>query len=296
MHTKRLRVFFLDVCLILTACAGISQGTPVPTAVVPSTTPSPLPTDTALPSPTPTPVCHAVSGSTTQVKFHSETMEEEFTFSVYLPPCYNAALAGGYPVIYLFHGNAPEMNDTYWTATLGINQAADQAIDAGGPAFIMVFPYEVNDWDPPLGTKFGDAVMDDLIPYVQSHYNVCTSRQCREIGGFSRGAGWAMHLGLTHLDMFSAIGAHSLGWFQGDLYRVQNLLAVHSAADFPRIYMDRGDQDYLHASIDLYEQNLKDTGIAHVFKISPGVHDKAYWQSQVGNYVVWYELGFAGLN
>jgi S-formylglutathione hydrolase FrmB len=60
--------------------------------------------------------------------------------------------------------------------------------------------------------------------------------------------------------------------------------------------MDRGDQDYLRASIDLYEQNLTYAGIPHVYKISPGIHDAVYWQSQVQNYIDWYEQGFAGLN
>jgi len=187
------------------------------------------------------------------------------------------------------------MDDTFWPS-IGITRAADSAIRAGAPAFIMVFPYEVHNFDPVPESKFGDAVMDDLIPYIEGHYNACTLRACRAVGGLSRGGGWAIHLGLTHLDMFSAIGAHSPGWFAGDLYRVQNLLTTHTDADFPRIYIDRGDQDYLRDSIDVYEKNLTAAGIAHVYKVSPGIHDSAYWQSQVPTYIAWYEQGFAGLN
>jgi enterochelin esterase-like enzyme len=281
----------LALCLLLAACT-----TTINTAVTAQTatqlTDSPtVPSET--PAPTPTPSCQATSGTTEQVKFKSAEIGDTFTFTIYLPPCYDAKLVGGYPVIYLFHGQ--NMDDTYWPS-MGIAQVADQSIGQGSPAFIMVFPAEIRDWDPPLSTKFGDAVMEDLLPYVEAHYNVCTLRQCREIGGISRGAGWAMHLGLTHLEMFSAIGAHSLGWFAGDLYRVQNLLVTHTPADFPRIYMDRGDQDYLHADIDMYEQNLTATGIAHVYKISPGLHNEAYWQSQLQTYIAWYVQGFAGLN
>ena len=263
-----------------------------PTAV-PSITPTVLPTGTAFPSPTPTASCLAQGGTTNQVKFASEEMGETFTFTVYFPPCYDPGRAGGYPVIYLLHGQ--NMDDTLWPS-LGVTRAADEVIQSGKPAFLMVFPYEVHNFTLPSESKFGEAVMEDLIPYIESHYDVCTLRQCREIGGISRGGGWAIHLGLTHLDMFSAIGAHSPGWFSGDLYRVQNLLTTHSVADFPRIYIDRGDKDYLANSIDLYEKNLTATGVAHEYHVNPGSHAIGYWKSQMQNYINWYVQGFTGLN
>lgn len=285
---------FVVTCLILclagSACTSIVA---TPSAATLAATQGLTATATPTSGPTPTPACLASAGTTQQVKFRSDEMGETFTATVYFPPCYNAALAGGYPVIYLFHGQ--NMDDTFWPS-IGITHAADQVIQAGQPAFLMVFPYEVHNFELAGESKFGDAVIDELIPYVEKNFNVCTTRQCREIGGLSRGGGWAMHLGLTHLDMFSAIGAHSMGWFQGDLYRVQNLLKTNSVGDFPRIYIDRGDQDFLRDSIDLYEQNLTATGVNHVYKVNPGSHEKAYWQSQVQNYIDWYVQGFEGLN
>jgi Enterochelin esterase and related enzymes len=277
-----------SLSLLLAACAS----------TLPTETPTVTPRTTAVtsvpPTTQPTPTCRAEGGTTQRVKFQSPVMGETLTFTIYLPPCYDANLAGGYPVIYLFHGQ--NMDDTYWPDILGMTPAADVAIRQGSPAFLMVFPEEVHDWDIPADSKFGDAIIDDLIPYVEAHYNVCTLRQCRAIGGISRGGGWALHLGLTNLEMFGAIGAHSPGWFAGDLYRVQNLLKTYPASDFPRIYMDRGDGDYLRDSIDLYEQNLTDTGVAHIYKISPGLHNEAYWQSQMPAYLAWYVQDFTGLN
>jgi enterochelin esterase-like enzyme len=233
------------------------------------------------------------AGSTKQIKIHSSTLEDSFTFTVYLPPCYEANHTGGYPVLYLFHGQ--NMDDTFWPS-IGVTQAADQAIVAGKPAFIMVFPYEARNWDPPSESKFGDAVVKDLIPYIESNYSICKVRQCQAIGGLSRGGGWAMHIGLTHFDQFGSIGAHSMGYFSGDMGRIETLLTTHTKADFPRIYMDRGDQDYLRASIDQYEQNLTYAGVAHEYVINPGLHEKAYWQSQVQNYIRWYEEGFSQIS
>jgi enterochelin esterase family protein len=289
-------IIFYSLCLVLglavSACsvsAAISTK-PTSTLAITQTLPATVAPTTG---PSPSPACLASAGTTRQVNFHSKELGEIFTATIYFPPCYDANLAGGYPVIYLFHGQ--NMDDTFWPS-IGATGIADQVIRAGQPAFLMVFPYEVHNFDLAGDSKFGDAVIKELIPYVEKSYNVCTTRQCREIGGVSRGGGWAMHLGLTNFDMFSAIGAHSMGWFQGDLYRVQNLLKVHSVSDFPRIYIDRGDQDYLRDSIDIYEKNLTATGVVHVYTVNPGSHEKAYWQSQVQNYINWYVQGFTGLN
>jgi enterochelin esterase-like enzyme len=235
--------------------------------------------------------CAEVSGKTSQVKIDSEALGGKFTFTIYLPPCYDAHREGGYPILYLLHGQ--NMDDTTWPA-LGITDAADAKIAAGAVPFIMVFPYEVRNFDPLSESKFGDAFISDLVPYVESHYAVCAEQSCHAIGGMSRGGGWAMHIALTHFDMFGSIGAHSMGYFSGDLYRVQNLLQKHSSEEFPRIYIDRGEDDYLKESIDQYEANLTATGVAHEYHVNPGSHDQDYWRSQVGNYLDWYITGFTG--
>ena len=247
-------------------------------------------TAAAAPTATPLPVCLLEGGKTQQLTFHSDTLEETFTFSVYTPPCYDETAPDGYPIIYLFHGQ--NMDDTYWPDTLGITRLADEAIRSGRTPFLMVFPYEVHNWEVASESKFGDAVVHELFPWVESHYDICMLRQCQAIGGISRGGGWAMHIGLTNFDKFGSIGAHSFGYFSGDLYRIQGLLTTHAVTDFPRIYIDRGKNDYIHESIDDYEQNLTATGVAHEYHVSPGIHDVAYWKSQVQNYLDWYLEGF----
>lgn len=240
-------------------------------------------------APTAIPACSQHGGTLTQWQIESETMGEAFTFTIFLPACYTAKKEGGYPVIYLFHGQ--NMDDTYWPS-LGASDLADEKIRGGAPPFIMVFPYEVHNWDPISESKFGEAFIQDLVPYIESHYNVCVERDCQAIGGISRGGGWAMHIGLTNLEKFGAIGGHSMGYFPGDLYRVQNLLAEYTAPEFPRIYLDHGDMDGLGPSIQVYEQNLTAVGVAHEYHVSSGSHVVFYWEAQMSNYLDWYIEGF----
>jgi enterochelin esterase-like enzyme len=280
--------------LILSACTLLSE-TPQATA----TEPTPLviyviatnAPETVTPTPTATPiVCGETVGTITEMQIDSLELGEPLTFSVYLPACYDAGHADGYPILYLLHGQG--MNDSYWPS-IGITDAADAMIQAGTVPFIMVFPYEAHNWDDPDTARFGDAFINELVPYIEDRYNVCPARNCQAIGGLSRGAGWAMHIGLIHLEKFGSIGAHSLGYFGGDLYLAQRQLQTHTLADFPRIYMDRGDEDYLAPSIDMFERTLKNTGIPHEFIINPGFHNTAYWTGQVQTYLEWYAAGFS---
>ena len=53
--------------------------------------------------------------------------------------------------------------------------------------------------------------MKNLVPYVDTHYNTCAERDCRAIGGLSRGAQWALRIGLAEWQTFGAIGGSNPG-------------------------------------------------------------------------------------
>jgi enterochelin esterase-like enzyme len=291
MSHRRIVSFAILTLLLLSACSQsvhVGQETRVAKTQSVLTQSAPAPTTEATST---AQGCSEKTGTVMRMAIDSPTLDEQLAFTIYLPPCYDAGKAGGYPVIYLLHGQ--NMDDKTWSA-LGITDAADSRIDAGAVPFIMVFPYEVHHYDNVAESKFGEAFLADLMPYIESHYAVCTEPSCRAIGGMSRGGGWAMHIALTHFNEFGAIGAHSMAYFAGDLYRVQNLLQTHTVDEFPRIYIDRGEDDYLHDTIDQYEANLTAAGVPHESHISPGSHDQDYWRSQVGNYLDWYVAGFSG--
>ena len=272
-----------------TAQVNTAESTPLVIYITATNAPA-----TITPEPTATPVvCGETVGTLTQMQIDSQELGEPFTFSIYLPACYDASQTDGYPILYMMHGQS--MDDSYWPS-IGITDAADAMIQAGATPFIMIFPNEVHNWDNPDDAKFGDAFINELVPFIESRYNICPAQNCQAIGGLSRGAGWAMHIGLNHLEKFGSIGAHSLGYFGGDLYLAQRQLQTHTLDEFPRIYMDRGADDYLAPSIDMFERTLKNTGIPHEFIINPGFHNTAYWQSQVQIYLEWYMAGFVVQN
>ena len=255
---------------------------------------TPLPAATPTPDPTFTPsptieVCRETEGRIVHIEIPSELVPKTLPVSIYTPPCFTEASETPYPVLYLLHGQG--MDDTYWLE-LGVALIADEAILNGQAPFLMVMPFEEKNYDPTGESKFGEAVMEELLPWVEANYPVCVERECRAIGGISRGGGWAVHLALRNFDTFGAVGAHSMSLMPTDRWYVGQLLVMHTVAEFPRFYVDRGEQDFLAGDIDLFESALTQGKIPHEFVISPLGHEGAYWQAHVAEYMRWYMQGW----
>ncbi len=208
-------------------------------------------------------------------------------YRVYLPPCYDERPKQRYPVLYLVHGQ--NYNDDQWDR-LGADETADRLIAAGEiPPFIIVMPRDRN-WDQPTVDRFGDVVVDSLVPLIDQTYRTLPDRQYRAVGGLSRGAGWAVHLGLSRWDLFGAVGGHSLPVFWSDTSKVRGWLEKIPPGMMPRIYLDIGDKDrpQIMASVKWFENLLNDYDIPHEWYQFLGYHEEAYWEKHLPQYLRWY--------
>jgi enterochelin esterase-like enzyme len=208
-------------------------------------------------------------------------------YSVYLPPCYDQQSERRYPVLYLIHGQ--NYNHDQWDR-LGADEAADALISAGGlPPFLIVLPRD-RSWSQPTEDPFGQVVVEQLIPLMDEHYRTLPERANRAVGGLSRGAGWAIHLGLSHWELFGAIGAHSLPVFWADTYHIRTWLDAIPSKSLPRIYMDIGEKDRppIIESAMWFEKLLTEKGILHEWHLYLGYHEEAYWAAHVEEYLIWY--------
>ncbi len=134
-------------------------------------------------------------------------------YRVYLPPCYDQFADQRYPVLYLIHGM--NYNDDQWDR-LGADDIADELIRKKEiHPFLIVMPRD-RSWSQPEQDGFGQAVINTLIPYIDTVYRTLPDRPHRALGGLSRGASWTLHFGLTHWELFSALGMHSLPVFWAD--------------------------------------------------------------------------------
>lgn len=293
-------VTLFTLLIFITACSpselSASTSAPQPTASFPQLiathTPSmPVITPTPAASSTSTPLtCLTQPGRVDSGMVESTNPPQEYL--IYLPPCYDELTDKRYPVLYLLHGQTYTADQ--WIR-LGAAEALNSLILSGeSQPFILVFPDD-RYWNLEAGPRFGDRLLDALIPHIDETYRTLPQRGQRAIGGMSRGAGWALQLGLSRWDLFSVIGLHSLAVFQGDASRVERWLKAIPVTAQPAIYMDIGDNDQELVSAGKVERLFTAYGIPHEWHLYSGAHTETYWRAHVPEYIAWYAAHWNGL-
>jgi enterochelin esterase-like enzyme len=276
--------------LLITACVPLPaerpQTTPVPDLAPPTPTLA-LPTPSASsPSPTPTPRCEDTAGSDKNLTLADPTLPAPLFARVHLPPCFDPTSSDPYPVVYLLHGQG--FASDQWQR-LGAPPTLDRLVAAGRiQPLILVLPEESDTLANPFESAFGPALIETLLPAVESAYPTCTRRECRTIGGLSRGASWAIYLAFSHPELFIAAGAHSLPPFVGLEKIFPDLVSAIPAGQHPAVSIDIGRSDPFRAPAEEFERFLTDAGVPHEWYLHEGQHNEAYWSAHVESYLLWY--------
>jgi enterochelin esterase-like enzyme len=288
----------LAILIVLSACQ--SNPSPYPSASPkPSSTitqlmeePQPSSTETQRPqlsnpptaSPSPTANCLTLGG-----ELHKEAITSDYvgelSYQIYLPPCYQADSEKRYPVLYLLHGLS--YDEEQWLQ-LGLIQELDALIAEGEIApFIVVLPRETR-FEPPQISGFDDALVMELVPWIDMHYQTFSEKPFRGLGGLSRGAAWAVRIGLTHYQLFNSIGAHSLPLFEADGGNISAWLTGIPQGNLPSFFIDIGRSDQeVQSALDF--ANLLDAHhVPHEWHLFNGGHTQAYWSSHLKDYLKWY--------
>ncbi len=278
------------ICVANTPCAtaGARATAASPIPAQPTQTPVSAGTLTVQPPEaatlTPT-AAQCLPGQVEQRSIPSEALQREMVVRVYLPPCYDGQRAAGYPVVYLLHGQS--MDASAWESFGAVETANRLMASEEVAPFLLVMPQEDYFLEDVRTSSFGTAVVNDLIPWVDASYHTCTARSCRAIGGISRGATWALRLGLQYPDLFAAVGAHSLPNLQMSTSRIR-LLVEAAPHGPPAIRIDIGKDDMYYSDAALIEAALKQVGVDHQWLVQDGKHNAAYWKAYVEDYLRWY--------
>lgn len=141
-------------------------------------------------------------------------------FKVYLPPNYGSKKL---PVLYLYHGTGEDI--TGWESQGYIQNILDNLFaEKKAQEMIVVMDYGVavnpeqekmpdNYPRTVLSSKNLDKIItEELIPYIDEKYKTSGKKA---IAGLSRGSYQAMLIGVSHPELFSAIGAFSPVIYEG---------------------------------------------------------------------------------
>ncbi|MBQ0044495.1 MAG: hypothetical protein KBT05_05670 [Bacteroidales bacterium] len=219
--------------------------------------------------------------------YHSENCGGiERPMCVYTPAGYDPAGSEKLPVLYLIHG----MTDTYetWFKVGHVNIILDNLIAQGlAKRMIIVMPYAnpypemmlrgLADSYDAIGTDIVTReIMDEVMPFVESNYNVLTGKKNRAIAGFSLGGRQALACGLGNPEQFQYVAAMAPAIF-GEEYKTNFETGVYAPVksikkNVKMMWLGTGSDDFLIQASRNLEKNLTDLGIKHEFYNPGGGH------------------------
>jgi enterochelin esterase family protein len=204
-------------------------------------------------------------------------------YHVYTPPGYDPSRSQRYPVLYLLHGN----NDTAsgWTDVGKANFILDNLIaEKKAVPMLVVMP-----WGhalPYMGPQSNNTALverylvEAVIPQVEQKYRVARGRENRAIVGLSMGGGHALQIGLSHLDLFSAVGAFSSAVPANFENRFKALLDDPTGANrkLKLLWIGCGRQDGAFERNQKLSELLTAHRIQNTWHPTEGLHNFALWR------------------
>jgi len=215
------------------------------------------------------------------VEYDSKTLGLRRIMRVYTPPGYSTDRK--YPVLYLQHGLGN--TSTEWTQRAKAPIIADNLLADGKMLpMIIVFPSgnataTVEDQkqgdrtSQSYGAAYENDLLNEIIPFVESHYSVYADRAHRAIGGMSMGSGQALNIGLSHLDLFGSIAAVAAA---PNTKPPAELVPDPAALkELKLFWVASGNRDPLmRVSMGLHTF-LAEKGVPHIWRLDGNAHDTA---------------------
>jgi enterochelin esterase-like enzyme len=132
----------------------------------------------------------------------------------------------------------------------------------------------------PAFANFEKDLLNDVIPFVQSHYSVRTERDNRALAGLSMGGGQSLNFGLANLDKFAWIGGFSSAPNTNPPAQLVPDPA-RATASLKLLWVSVGDKDGLASISQGVHAYLKEKNVPHVWHIDSGGHDFPVWRNDL---------------
>jgi enterochelin esterase-like enzyme len=234
-------------------------------------------------------------GAVASILYFSKSLDRNRRMHIYTPPGYEAGQEK-YPVFYLLHG-AGDCDDS-WTSVGRAGVIMDNLI-ASGKAKPMIVVMPAGHTSAGFGMfrpggaqprdEFAEDFVNDIMPYVESHYRVLADRSHRAMAGLSMGGAQTLGIGFTHLDKFAYLGVFSSGIFGNGTaaweQQRQKMLDDASLKDGLKVlWFATGSDDFLMQSTKGTIEALKKHGFKPMFKETSGGHTWINWRNYLNEF------------
>lgn len=240
--------------------------------------------------------------------FHSRFLPDDRDITIYLPPGYSENPSSTYPVLYMHDGqnlfdSAPLLDSFAKRSTWQMAETADAAITAGEIEPLLIIGIAntghrrlseytpTSDWKLGGGEadKYGRLLVEELLPFIDSHYRVKLGATNAGLGGSSLGALATLYLGLKFPNIFGRLALHSpsVWWNHRSILTLLGEMAPNLHPR-PRIWLDIGESEGERAiaDADLLERRLRAEGWRAPADIKyqrfpGGSHSEGSWAQRV---------------
>ena len=239
-------------------------------------------------------------GQLNQHFYSSKIVGDHRDFRVYTPPGYDPKRKEPYPVLYLFHGITDETSA--WI-TAGREHLIMDNLIAEGKAVPMVIvntlgygapemfdPAVANGRTPEALNKneelFIASLLKEVMPMIDTLYNVGRSKDYRAVAGLSMGGGQSLDAGLNHPELFSYVGGFSPAviLLNPDYSKAFPKLNASVNKDFKLVWIAIGKDDYLLESTRKFRDWLQEKKIRFSYTETEGVHSYNVWRRYLSTF------------
>jgi len=234
-------------------------------------------------------------GQVRSIYYYASATSEWRHAMVYTPAEYENGKKR-YPVLYLQHGMGED--ETGWSRQGRMQHIMDNLIH-DKQAVPMIVVMESGDVKAPFrggdnragrseyGATFYKVMMQDLIPYIDSHFRTLADRTHRAMAGLSWGGHQTMDLVMANRDKFAYMGGFSGAIFGLDIDKTYDG-AFKRADEFNRdiryIFLSCGSEE--NFGTGKLVDTLRSAGIKVDYYVSPGTHHEwLTWRRSLKRFV-----------
>lgn len=250
-------------------------------------------------------------GNLEQVWYHSAENDMTRRLYVYTPYGYEPKKTKvKYPVLYLLHGGGGD--EDAWSTLGRTCQILDNLIAAGkAEPMLVVMPNgnpsqyasqtlgiaeNANVKKYSSGFDNYSSLVADIVPFIESRYNVIANKKGRSVAGLSMGGGQSFYIAFRNVDKFSSVGIFSSGLIGasaigGEPFDAEKQIpGMLSQSDkfnkFDVIYLACGEQDNRIDGMQEFKATLESKGYKGVvWEQCPGGHEWKVWRRNLASYV-----------
>lgn len=250
-------------------------------------------------------------GNLEQVWYHSAENDMTRRLYVYTPYGYEPKKTKvKYPVLYLLHGGGGD--EDAWSTLGRTCQILDNLIAEGKAEPMLVvmpngnpaqyasqtlgIPENQNVKTYSSGFDNYTSLVADIVPFIESRYNVITNRNGRSVAGLSMGGGQSFYIAFRNVDKFSSVGIFSSGLIGASAIggepfdaekQIPGMLSQSQKFNkFDVIYLACGEQDNRIDGMREFKETLDKSGYKGVvWEQCPGGHEWKVWRRNLTSFV-----------